>query len=104
MVHLTPETRRANARFFGSIDEVPEWAMTMGVGAILKAKMIMLIAKGAEKAEMVQRALKGPITTECPASLLQTHPRLIVLLDRAAAGKIAAAGGSRHPPVSTGRR
>jgi len=56
VVHLTPETRRANARFFGSIDEVPEWAMTMGVGAILKAKMIMLIAKGAEMAEMVQRA------------------------------------------------
>src|SRR5690606_28666795 len=73
VVRLAPETRRANARFFGSIDEVPERAVTMGVGTILKARLILLIAKGADKADIVRRALTGPITTECPASLLQTH-------------------------------
>jgi len=92
VVRLAPETRRANARFFGGFDEVPEMAVTMGVGTILKAGLILLIAKGEDKAEIVHRALKGPITTECPASLLQAHPRLIVLLDRAAAGNIRTAG------------
>ncbi|OUM98981.1 MAG: glucosamine-6-phosphate deaminase [Paenibacillaceae bacterium ZCTH02-B3] len=92
VVRLAPETRRANARFFGSIDEVPERAVTMGVGTILKARLILLIAKGADKADIVRRALTGPITTECPASLLQTHPRLVVLLDRAAAKALGTAG------------
>ena len=89
VVDLAEETRRANARFFDSFDQVPGQALTMGVGTILRAKSILLVAKGADKADIVQRALHGPITTECPASLLQTHPRLIVLLDRAAAGKPA---------------
>jgi len=89
LVHLADTTRRANARFFNSIDEVPKQAITMGVGTILKAKMIVLIAKGADKADIVRRALEGPITTECPASLLQTHPRLIVLLDRDAAARLS---------------
>ncbi|WP_027093144.1 glucosamine-6-phosphate deaminase [Cohnella thermotolerans] len=84
VVDLAEETRRANARFFNSIDEVPKQAMTMGVGTILKAKTILLIVRGADKAEIVHRALTGPITTDCPASLLQTHPHLVVLLDREA--------------------
>jgi glucosamine-6-phosphate deaminase len=81
IVRLREETRRANARFFNSLDEVPTHALTMGVGTILKAKMILLVVRGADKAEIVRRALKGPITTECPASLLQTHPHVVVLLD-----------------------
>lgn len=81
IVKLREETRRANARFFNSLDEVPTHALTMGVGTILKAKMILLVVRGADKAEIVRRALKGPITTECPASLLQTHPHVVVLLD-----------------------
>jgi glucosamine-6-phosphate deaminase len=89
VVDLAEETRQANARFFDSIDEVPSQAITMGVGTILKAKMILLVVKGADKADIVQRALQGPITTDCPASLLQTHPHLVVLLDRAAAEKLA---------------
>lgn len=88
IVDLAEETRQANARFFDSIDQVPKQALTMGVGTILKAKMILLVVKGADKAGIVNRALKGPITTDCPASLLQTHPHLIVLLDRAAAAKL----------------
>ncbi|GMK37692.1 putative glucosamine-6-phosphate deaminase 2 [Paenibacillus sp. CCS19] len=89
VVDLAEETRQANARFFDSIDQVPSQAITMGVGTILKAKMILLVVKGADKADIVQRALQGPITTDCPASLLQTHPHLVVLLDRAAAEKLA---------------
>lgn len=85
VVDLKEETLQANARFFDSIDEVPKQAVTMGVGSILKAKMIMLVVRGAEKAEIVHRALTGPITTEVPGSLLQTHSNVIVLLDKEAA-------------------
>jgi glucosamine-6-phosphate deaminase len=81
VVELREETRKANARFFDELDEVPTHALTMGVGTILKARMILLVVKGADKAEIVHRALTGPITTDCPASLLQTHPHLVVLLD-----------------------
>ncbi|WP_274364268.1 glucosamine-6-phosphate deaminase [Paenibacillus thermotolerans] len=84
IVELSETTRTANARFFSSMDEVPTRAITMGVGTILKAKTILLVVKGADKAEIVHRALTGPITTECPASLLQTHPHLVVLVDTAA--------------------
>ncbi|MCY7485393.1 MULTISPECIES: glucosamine-6-phosphate deaminase [Paenibacillus] len=85
LVQLKEETRQANKRFFNSIDEVPTQAVTMGVGSILKAKMIMLVVRGADKADIVHRALKGPVTTEVPASLLQTHPNVVVLLDKEAA-------------------
>lgn len=88
VVDLAEETREANARFFDSIDEVPRQALTMGVGTILKAKKILLVVKGADKADIVARALQGPITTDVPASLLQTHPNLIVLLDAPAASKL----------------
>lgn len=86
IVELREETRQANARYFGSLDEVPTSALTMGVGTILKAKMILLVVKGKDKAEIIHRALTGPITTDCPASLLQTHPHLVVLLDSEAGG------------------
>jgi glucosamine-6-phosphate deaminase len=89
VVDLAEETLKANARFFRSPDEVPRQALTMGVGTILKAKMILLVVKGADKADIVRQALQGPITTDCPASLLQTHPHLVVLLDRAAAEKLS---------------
>lgn len=84
VVKLKRETREANARFFESMDEVPEYAVTMGVGSILKANTIILAVRGADKAQIVYEALTGPITTNVPASLLQTHPRVIVLLDREA--------------------
>ncbi|MCG7410112.1 glucosamine-6-phosphate deaminase [Paenibacillus sp. ACRRX] len=87
VVQLKEETRQANARFFDSIDQVPTQAVTMGVGSILKAKMILLIGRGSEKADIIHRALTGPITTEVPASLLQTHPNVVVLLDKEAAQK-----------------
>lgn len=82
VVQLKEETRAANARFFQNPDDVPDRALTMGVGAILKAKQIILVARGADKAEIVKQALRGPITTRIPASLLQTHANVTVLLDR----------------------
>jgi glucosamine-6-phosphate deaminase len=88
VVDLAEATREANARYFATIEDVPKQALTMGVGTILKAKKILLVVKGEDKADIVQRALKGPITTDCPASLLQTHPNLIVLLDTAAARRM----------------
>ena len=85
--HVAPlleKTRTANARFFSSIDEVPTHALTMGVASIMKAKQILLIIRGEDKAEIAKRALTGPITTDCPASLLQCHPKVVVLLDKGA--------------------
>jgi glucosamine-6-phosphate deaminase len=84
IVTLDERTRQANARFFDSIDEVPTHAITMGIGSILKAKQILLMAKGKDKAEIVAKALTGPITTKCPASFLQTHPNVVVILDQEA--------------------
>ena len=88
VVQLAEETRNANARYFNSLDEVPSQAITMGVGTILKAKMLLLVVKGADKADIVKQALQGPISTQCPASLLQLHPNLVVLLDEAAGSKL----------------
>ncbi|MGO4107994.1 glucosamine-6-phosphate deaminase [Paenibacillus sp. YAF4_2] len=84
VVKLKQATLEANARFFATMEEVPEYAITMGVGSILKASSIVLAVRGADKADIVKQALTGPITTEVPASLLQTHPRVTVLLDREA--------------------
>lgn len=84
VVELQEKTRSANARFFPTLDDVPTHAITMGVATILKARQILLLVRGEDKAEIVHRALKGPITTECPASLLQCHPNVVVLLDQGA--------------------
>ncbi|MFF2480592.1 glucosamine-6-phosphate deaminase [Paenibacillus sp. NPDC058071] len=88
VVKLKQETLEANARFFASMDDVPKQAVTMGVGSILKANTILLVVRGADKADIVKQALTGPITTEVPASLLQTHARVVVLLDLEAGRKL----------------
>jgi len=85
LVTLTEETRRANARWFLSEEQTPRQAITMGVGPIMKAKKVLFIAQGEEKSAIIHEAFLGPITTRCPASLLQLHPNLVVLLDEAAA-------------------
>jgi glucosamine-6-phosphate deaminase len=89
IVQLKASTREANARFFDSLDEVPTHALTMGIGAILKAQSILLVVRGEDKAEIVHRALTGPIATDCPASLLQTHADLHVYVDTAAGRLLA---------------
>jgi glucosamine-6-phosphate deaminase len=90
VVNLHEDTRRANARFFASVDQVPTQAITMGIAPIMQAKSILLLVRGKDKAAMVSRALTEPISTECPASLLQTHPRLIVMLDSEAGRELNA--------------
>ena len=87
-VQLTEMTRKANQRFFSSLDQVPAAAFTMGVGTIMKAKKIVLLITGADKADITYRALRGAVTPEIPASILQFHPDLVVICDRAAAKKL----------------
>ncbi len=82
---LTEQTRTDNARFFDSLDQVPTLAITMGIGSILDARHIVLLAMGAGKASAVRAFVEGPITAQVPASALQLHPRVTVLLDQAAA-------------------
>jgi glucosamine-6-phosphate deaminase len=79
-------TRRDNAQLFGGeADRVPREALSMGMATILKAAAIVLIATGERKAACVERMVKGPLTTRLPASFLQTHRRVELFLDRAAA-------------------
>lgn len=86
-VLLQPATRRANAYLFGNrLEKVPTSATSMGIGTILRARAVVLLALGAAKAEIVCAATKGPVTTRVPASLLQAHPNVVVVLDRDAAG------------------
>ena len=82
---LTGRTRRANARFFGSIANVPRRAITMGMGTIMKARKIILLAGSREKAEAIKRAVRGPVTPSVPASILQLHPDCTMLIDTSAA-------------------
>ncbi len=82
---LTERTRADNARFFDSPTDVPTQVLTQGLGTILQAGSLVLIATGQAKATAVAAALTGPVTPECPASVLQRHPRVEVLLDLAAA-------------------
>jgi glucosamine-6-phosphate deaminase len=82
---LTRETVEANRPFFKDELDVPRFCLTMGIGTILEARMIILIASGKEKAETVARAIEGPVTAFVPASALQFHPRVKWLLDEAAA-------------------
>lgn len=78
-VSLHPSTIEANARFFESADDVPKSAITMGMGAIMQAKRVLLVANGAAKKDIVEKAFFGPITPEVPASILQLHPDLTVI-------------------------
>jgi glucosamine-6-phosphate deaminase len=82
---LTPETIETSAEFFRGRDRVPRFCLTMGIGTILEAKRLLLLASGEAKAEVVRRAVEGPVTAFVPASALQLHPRLSVILDEAAA-------------------
>jgi glucosamine-6-phosphate deaminase len=93
---LTDETRRDNARFFGSLDDVPRHVLTQGLGTILRARHLLLIATGTAKAEAVAAAVEGPLTASCPASVLQLHPHATVLLDAAAASLLRRADHYRE--------
>lgn len=93
---LRTSTRRANASLFGGrLDRVPHEGMTMGVATILGARRIVLIATGRSKATAVRRMIEGPITPRLPASFLQLHPDVDVVLDRAAASDLKGGAGGR---------
>lgn len=79
VVDLDQSTIDANARFFGSADKVPKQAITMGIQSIMAAKKILLVVNGADKREILERALYGPVTPQVPASLLQMHTNLTVI-------------------------
>lgn len=83
-VDLQERTIKANKRFFDSVDEVPKQAYTMGIGTIMKAKKIILIASGEDKAEIIKKAFLGPVTPQIPASILQFHPKVTLVADDAA--------------------
>lgn len=85
VVALTERTRRDNARFFASLDEVPTHAATMGVRTVMHARAILLLAFGRAKAEALAAALTGPVTPDVPASVLQLHPDVTVFCDKEAA-------------------
>jgi glucosamine-6-phosphate deaminase len=93
---LIQRTRDDNKKFFLPGEEVPEHVITMGIATIMEAKTILLLAFGAAKAEAIARSLEGPITARIPASILQMHPKTIVLLDDAAASKLEMADYYRH--------
>ncbi len=78
-VTLDPSTIEANARFFDSIDDVPKSALTLGMGGIMGAKKVLLIANGENKKEIMEKAFFGPITPLVPASILQLHPDVTVI-------------------------
>ncbi len=88
LVDLTESTIEANARFFASADDVPKQALTMGIGTIMKARKILIVASGADKADAVWKAFCGPITPEVPASILQLHPDVTLVGDESALARL----------------
>lgn len=81
---LTDDTVRANARFFDRVEDVPTSAYTIGIDVIMRARRLLLLANGQGKAEIMYKALCGPITPAVPASALQLHRDLTVIVDEAA--------------------
>ncbi|MDE6155830.1 MAG: glucosamine-6-phosphate deaminase, partial [Eubacterium sp.] len=88
VVKLKESTINDNSRFFNSIEEVPTHAVTMGIGSIMKAKRILIIATGENKANAIKQLIDGNVTPQCPASVLQFHTDVTLMLDKGAASKI----------------
>ena len=85
MIRLKETTRKDNARFFDSLDEVPHFAITMGIQDILRAKKILLVASGLNKAQAIKDMLEGEVHEDVPCTILQKHPDVVVVLDKEAA-------------------
>jgi glucosamine-6-phosphate deaminase len=85
---LAPDTRAANARFFDSIDQVPTHCMTQGLGTILEARNLVLVAQGEGKAAAIAGAVEGPLSAMVPGSALQLHEHATVVVDEAAASQL----------------
>ncbi|MDT0317691.1 glucosamine-6-phosphate deaminase [Streptomyces millisiae] len=93
---LTERTRRDNARFFTTPDEVPLHCVTQGLGTILRARHLLLLAFGASKAPAIAAAVEGPLTASHPASAVQLHPHATVIVDEPAASRLANLDYYRH--------
>jgi glucosamine-6-phosphate deaminase len=93
---LTDQTRADNARFFESLDDVPRHVVTQGLGTILEARHLVMVATGEAKAAPVAAAVEGPLTAMCPASVLQLHAHATVVVDEAAAGRLRLAAYYRE--------
>ncbi|WP_409339820.1 glucosamine-6-phosphate deaminase [Kocuria carniphila] len=93
---LTQQTREDNARFFGEDETVPKLCLTQGLGTILDSRHAVLVAQGEAKADAVAAAVEGPVSSACPASVLQLHPHATVILDAAAASRLQNLDYYRH--------
>jgi glucosamine-6-phosphate deaminase len=94
---LTEQTRRDNARFFGGdVDAVPRHCLTQGLGTIMEARHVVLLATGQAKAEAVHHLVEGAISAMWPATILQMHPHVTVLVDEAAASRLQLASYYRQ--------
>ena len=93
---LTQQTRLDNARFFDSLDEVPIHCVTQGLGTIMRARQLVLLAFGEAKAEVLAGAVEGPLTSSLPGSLIQLHPHVTVIVDEAAASRLEHADYYRY--------
>lgn len=89
VVELTESTINANKRYFDKVEDVPTRAISMGIASIMKSKKIVLMAFGEVKADAVKAMIEGPVTEDLPASILQNHDDVIVIIDEAAASKLA---------------
>ena len=86
---LDERTRQDNARFFRNMNEVPKYAITMGIGTIMDARQLILLANGSGKAEAIARTCEGPITAMVPATIVQLHPKATIIVDKAASVKLS---------------
>lgn len=86
---LDDRTRQDNARFFRNFNEVPKYAITMGIGTIMDARQLILLANGAGKADAIAKTCEGPITAMVPATIVQLHPKATIIVDKAASTKLS---------------
>ena len=101
---LTRQTREDNARFFGSVEEVPLYALTMGIGTIMEARELLMLVTGEAKAEALRAAVEGPLTAMVPASMIQMHRKAYVIVDRAAASLLSGEHTTTLEAASLARR
>jgi len=103
LMTLDEKTVRDNARFFKRKEDVPRFAITMGIATIMEARSLVLLANGENKAGAIAKTVEGPITSMCPASIVQMHPEVTIIVDRAAAKKLTRHYPSEPPTLPAGK-
>ena len=101
---LSHQTRQDNARFFGSVEDVPRYALTMGIGTIMEARELLMLVTGEAKAEALRASVEGPLTAMVPASMIQMHRKAYVIADRAAASLLSGEHTTSFEAASLVRR